>query len=79
MNPVERVDAAMAALRSKFGGRAESEQVSHQMKPDRGTINPRDVERSPDWYQRERSSAGISVSWSGGSFRGDGWSGGRQR
>lgn len=81
MGSTERIDIAMAALQAKFGGRSESEEVSRHTRPDRSTIHTRDAERSPDWYQRERSIGEdrATASWSGGSFRGDNWSGGRSR
>ncbi|HVP46109.1 MAG TPA: hypothetical protein VMT32_05980 [Bryobacteraceae bacterium] len=80
----DKMDRALAAIRSQSGGRAESEYVSKQEHPERETRPAPEKERFRDWYSRvqpasnERSDWSGS-GWSGGSMGGHNWSGGRER
>lgn len=81
MTPIERIDAAFAGLRARSGGRSETEDVSRQNHPERETRPRHERENNPDYFQRSRCMTDdrATNSWSGGSFRGDNWSGGRSR
>ena len=66
MTRAEKIDAALREIRSRKETRGQDEK-----------------ERNPGWYQRWRPSGGDwherSVDWSGGSFGGRSWSGGREK
>jgi hypothetical protein len=65
--------------------RPENDEVARQVKPQRETRTPTEKEQSPDWYQRSRPAEGVRTregdrsDWSGSSWRGQIWSGGRER
>jgi hypothetical protein len=44
----------LSGIRAASGGRAESEGVSHQMQPERGTRPQAERERVPDYFERKQ-------------------------
>lgn len=84
MTNVEKIEKALAGIRSQSGGRAETEIVSRHAHPERETRPQPEKERFPDWYQRvqpanNQRSDWSGSGWSGGSMAGRNWSGGRDR
>lgn len=68
-------DAYIAGLRAQ--ARAETENVSRHMRPERGTRPRHEAERHADSFTRRVEHDGRS-NWSGGNFGGGSW-GGRAR
>jgi hypothetical protein len=81
MTAVERIDAAMAGIRARSGGRSETEDVSRQNHPERETRPRHEKESHPDFYERTRAADGQdrASGWSGGWAAGQNQSAGRQR
>ena len=59
----------MAGLRAESGGRAANEEESKRERPQSHTRPQREIERHPDYFQRQQERAGHS-NWSGGSWGG---------
>jgi len=71
MAQAEKVDVTkyLAGARVSSGGRAESECVSRNDRPERETRSQLEKELHPDYYQRTQEREGRSE-WSGGSWGG---------
>jgi len=59
----------LAGLRSQSGGRAENEEVSKGLNPQRETRPRFEIERHPDYFQR-RAEAENRSNWSGANWGG---------
>jgi len=67
-----KIDIAKYLLGSRAA--AESQEVSRQIHPERGTRPQSEKERAPDYFQRQQERDGRSE-WSGGSMGGGVWAG----
>jgi hypothetical protein len=56
----EQIDFSkyFAGMRAQTGGRADSEEVSRQMHPERETRPQLEKEHHPDWFERQKRERG---------------------